>query len=491
MIPHSATLAINEKIAARRAAGHQVLHLGFGEAGLPVLAEVAAALTGATDDNAYGPVVGSARARQAVAGYFSRRGLPTTAEQIVLGPGSKALLYAALAALPGDVVLPAPSWVSYAAQAALTHKRVVGVPIPAEAGGVPDPERLEPALDAARAAGADPRILVLTLPDNPTGTAASATLVERVCGVARRCGLTIVSDEIYRDLAFDPEQHQSPAALLPDRTLVTGGLSKSMALGGWRIGFIRVPPGQAGEEVHHALVGIASEVWSSLACPMQAAAAFVLDEPEVVTRHVARSRRLHARVARAAHAIYLEAGALCRAPGAAFYLYPDFEPVRARLAARGIDTGEALAEHLLDEHGVGVLAGRHFGDEPRALRFRAATSLLYGDTPERRWQALAAPDPLVLPWMPARSITCATRWRPWEADAGVSQLAAGRPTASMTRRSRASTSVATGSSAGFSTSANMARGSAIDTIAPPPSASCTTTLHGSSSPICPSAWRAR
>lgn len=399
MIPHSATLAINEKINLRRSAGRSVIHLGFGEAGLPVLPAIADALASAAGENGYGPVMGSERVREAVAGYFGRRGLPTAAGQVVLAPGSKALLYAALAALPGDVVLPVPSWVTYAAQAELTGKRVVGVPIPAAAGGVPDPDLLEPAVAAARAAGADPRILVLTLPDNPTGTSAGADLVRQVCELAERHDLTIVSDEIYRDLTFDPDQHLSPAALLPERTVVTGGLSKSMALGGWRIGFARTPDGAAGRTLTEHIVGIASEVWSSLAAPMQVAAAFALDESPVVTDHLAASRRLHAAVVKAVHGVFIRAGAHCRPPDAAFYLYPDLEPLRPVLAERGIDTGAALAGHLLDEHGVAVLAGEHFGDDVKALRFRVATSLLYGRTTEQRWAALRSADPVSLPWI--------------------------------------------------------------------------------------------
>jgi aspartate aminotransferase len=400
-IPHSATLALNEAIAARRAAGHDVLHLGFGEAGLPVLDEAAAALAAAAGHNAYGPVVGSARARQAVAGYFARRNLPTSPDQVLLGPGSKALLYAALAALPGDLVLPVPSWVSYAAQAALAGKRVIGVPIPDSAGGVPDPDRLEAALDQARRGGARPRLLILTLPDNPTGTAAHAELLSRVCAIAERNDLVILSDEIYRDLTFAPERHVSPAEIAPERTIVTAGLSKSMALGGWRIGFARLPDGAPGRELTAAMIGIASEVWSCLPGPMDAAAAFVLEEPPAVVRHVAASRRLHAAVSRAAHEVFVAAGASCRAPAGGFYLYPDFEPLRAPLAARGIATGAALADHLLEAYGVAVLAGEHFGDEPHRLRVRVATSLLYGAGDEERWAALRSPDPLALPWIAA------------------------------------------------------------------------------------------
>ena len=265
-IRHSATLAVNERLQARRAAGEPVLHLAFGEAGLPVLPSLAAVLADSVRHNDYGPVAGIPAARAAAAGYFERRGLPTDPDQIVLAPGSKALLFALLAVLPGDVVLPVPSWVSYAAQAALVGKHVIGVPIPARAGGIPDPERLESALADARAG-----ILILTVPDNPTGTLPTRDLLAEVCRIAERHGIVVVSDEIYRDLCRTPSDFHSPAEFLPDRTVITSGLSKSLALGGYRIGFTRVPTEL--RTAHTDLIGVASEVWSSLAGPMQRVAA--------------------------------------------------------------------------------------------------------------------------------------------------------------------------------------------------------------------------
>lgn len=393
----SPTLAANERVQAKLDGGVDVLHLAFGEAGLPVLPSVAARLAAAVERNGYGPVAGSPVVRAAAAGYFERRGLPTTVEQVLMAPGSKALLFGLLSVLPGEVVLPRPCWVSYAAQAALAGKRVIDVPIAAAAGGVPDPGALRDALADARAAGRRPGILVLTLPDNPTGTLASRSLVAEVCEIAVDHGLVIVSDEIYRDLAYEPSSVCSPAELAPDRVFVTNGLSKSMALGGWRIGFVRLPAGPLGTDTGRALTGLASEVWSSLAAPMQSAAAYVLDEPEDVCEHVASSRRLHRLVTEAAHREVVAAGADCRPPAGAFYLYPDLEPMRSALATLGVETGAQLAELLLERHDVAVLAGDAFGDEPGALRFRLATSLVHGSTDDERWDALAADDPVSLP----------------------------------------------------------------------------------------------
>jgi aspartate aminotransferase len=398
VVVHSATLRINEEMQARRARGERVVHLGFGEAGLPVMPEVAEVLRDAAALNSYAPVTGSLPARTAVAGYLDRRGIPTGPEQVMLAPGSKPLLFGLVESLPGDVVLPAPSWVTYAAQAALTGRRVTWVPVPEHTGGVPDPDRLDAALSRARDEGAQPGILVLTLPDNPTGTTADAETLSRVCALARDHGLVVVSDEIYRDLAERPDRLTSPAALLDDRVVVTGGLSKNLALGGWRIGFARTPDSAWGEQLRTRLVGTASEVWSSLATPMDTVAAFAFDEPDEVTARVAASRRLHLSVSQAMHEVFTEAGATCRPPTAAFYLYPDLEPLRPAFERHGATTAETAATTLLERYGIGVLPGDSFGDDQAALRFRVATSLLYGEG-DQRLAALDSDDPAGLPWI--------------------------------------------------------------------------------------------
>jgi aspartate aminotransferase len=393
----SATLAADERVRRRIAAGLEVVHLAFGEAGLPVLPELAEILAQGAAANGYGPVAGSAAAREAAAGYFERRGLPTRPEQVLFGPGSKALLFGLVSVLPGDVVLARPSWVSYAAQAALAGKRTWHVPIDA-AGGVPDPAALEPALAAARAAGGQPGVLLVTLPDNPTGTVAPPEVVAEIARIAEANGLLVVSDEIYRDLAFEGPVG-SPAELVPERTFVTSGLSKSVALGGWRIGFARMPDSNVGREVGRALAGVASEIWSSLAGPMQHAAAYVLSEPPEIRAHVERGRLLHRRVSLAVFDLLTRGGVECRRPGGGFYLYPDLEPLRPQLARLGAETADRLAELLLERFGIAVLSGTAFGDSPDGLRFRAATSLLYGRTDDERREALASDDPTRLPWI--------------------------------------------------------------------------------------------
>ncbi|MGJ6965448.1 pyridoxal phosphate-dependent aminotransferase [Streptosporangium sp. G11] len=387
----SATLAANEDIERRRRAGERVLHLAFGEAGLPVHPALRERLATAAGLNGYGPVAGAPALREAAAGYWSRRGLPTDPGLVVCGPGSKPLLYGLLWAIGGDIVLPMPSWVSYAAQAELVGARSLLVPTPPGEGGVPDPERVVAAVRHARTQGRDVRSLLVTLPDNPSGTLAGASTIRRIAEVARELDLTIISDEIYRDLVHSPAAgFLSPADVAPERTVITSGLSKSLALGGWRIGVARLPS----PALRDRLLALASEIWSSPAAPVQQAAAYAYAEPPELVERVSRSRELHGAVARAVYERFVRAGVRVDAPQGGFYLYPDFT---------GLDFASSadLAAHLLDRHGVGVLPGHAFGDDPAALRVRVATSLLYGETTRSRLAALHASDPLELPWISA------------------------------------------------------------------------------------------
>jgi aspartate aminotransferase len=399
----SATLAANEALERRRRAGAPVLPMAFGEAGLPVAPSLASALAEAVDHNAYGPVAGSAEIRSAAAGYWNRRSVAADPDLVVCGPGSKPLLFALLLAIGGDVAVPRPSWVSYAAQSRLAGGRPVFVPTREGQGGVPAPDALATAVVRARAQGRDIRAVVVTLPDNPTGTVASPGVVRELAEVAREHDLVILSDEIYRDLVHDPATPlTSPAEIAPERTVVTTALSKSLAAGGWRMGVARLPDSPLGHALHRGLLGVASEIWSSPAAPIQRAAAYAFSEPPELVERVSRSRRLHAAVARTVAGQFAAAGALVRPPQAAFYVYPDFAPLRELLLERyEVGTANQLSHFLLQRYGLGVLAGSEFGDPREALRLRVATALLYGETDEERAAALAASDPVTLPWIDA------------------------------------------------------------------------------------------
>ena len=396
LVRPSATLATNQRVKELIAAGRPLVHLAFGEAGLPVHPVLREMLDAAASKNGYPPVAGTGAARSAAAGWFTRRGIGCEADSVIFAPGSKPLLFALLLALEGDVLLPTPSWVSYAAQAQLAGKHVVPIPIPLAAGGVPDPAALR---EWAQDHPGRNATLLVTIPDNPTGTIASEEIVGELCELAREHGWWIVSDEIYRDLAYEPSTVTSPARLLPERTVVTVGLSKQLALGGWRIGFARFPDTAGGRRLRSSIEAIASEVWSGMAGPMQEVAAFALEEPDELRAFVESGRRLHREVTSALHRVVVARGVTARPPAGAFYIYPDFSARSESLRHKGVNSSEQLAETLLERHDLAVLPGAVFGDPPHRLTVRMAASLLYGSGEGERWTALSSSAPAELPWI--------------------------------------------------------------------------------------------
>lgn len=393
----AANLALDAVVNHRLARGDDILHLGFGESRLPVPPELLdrVAMPPPTD---YGPVAGRADCLDAVAGYFSRRALPTEGDAVIVAPGSKPIFIAVMAARPGAVVLPAPSWVTYAPQARLLGRRVIRVPVPSGHGGIPDPEILADRLAQADRAGEPVGSLIITNPDNPTGAGAGPDLVRAVVEVASRHGVLVVSDEIYRDVLFDEDADYLSAAQIDHDVVVVTGLSKSLSIGGWRVGAARFADDARGAALRTAVLAVASHVWSNTSAPMQAVAAYAFSEPEPLVAHRRRCTRLHKTVTSQVHRVLTRSGAATAAtPVGGFYVYPDLRPVAAGLASVGVHSSADLERYLLDVHAVAVLGGHHFGDDPANLTFRAATSLICGRTAQECTEALSADDPLALP----------------------------------------------------------------------------------------------
>src|SRR5947208_6191689 len=238
----SATLSMNEAVAKRRATGRETIHLGFGEASFPLHPLLATALAEAAKKTAYAPVLGIPKLRQTIAEYLARkRGLTFSSDQIIVAPGSKPLLYALMQILEGDLLLPVPSWVSYAPQARLAGRKVIGVETDSVDCHRLTPHALSQAMLQAHRDGANPRILIVNSPSNPTGSMFEHTDVEALALWAREEGITIISDEIYAELAHGWCEHVSPASFYPDGCIVTGGLSKAFSSGGCRLGYAALP----------------------------------------------------------------------------------------------------------------------------------------------------------------------------------------------------------------------------------------------------------
>ncbi|MEU5952863.1 aminotransferase class I/II-fold pyridoxal phosphate-dependent enzyme [Streptomyces sp. NPDC047525] len=370
------------------------------EPGLPVLPELSAVLAGAAGRAHAEPPGGSPALLDAASGYWARRGLPGERDQVAAAPGAAPLLLALTAALGGgDVLLPRPCPAWWAPQVRLLGRSVYHVPTPAECGGVPDPYALLETVRRIRAEGGTPRLLVLSVADDPTATVPPPELLHEAVEAAADEGLHIVSDETWRDTLHRPHDTLliGPAEMAPERVTVLTDLSGAFLPPGWPAAVARFPAGARGAALRARTLDVLTALGACVAAPVGAAASYALGEPDEVTDRLDRATRLHARVAAAAQREVLAAGALALPPRAGRHFYVDLGPLRPALAARGVGDSQDLEDFLGERLAMPAPGGHRFGDDLGALRVRLSTGPLLGSTRQERMTSLTAPDALELP----------------------------------------------------------------------------------------------
>lgn len=277
---------------------------------LPVPPGLAAAATGAHTE----PTGGGPALLDAALAYWARRGLSADRHRTAAAPGAPALLLALTAALGGDVLVPRPCAAWWAPQARLLGRSVFHVGTPAECGGVPDPYALLETVRRVRAEGGDPRLLVLSVADDPTATVAPPEVVHETIEAAVGEGLHVVSDETWRDTLHEPHDtvFLSPAEMLPEHVTVLTDLAGPFLPPGWPAAIARFPANDTGVRLHDRVLDVLTALDARIAAPVAAAAAYALAEPDDITHRLAASVRLHARVATAAHRTLVAVDALAR-----------------------------------------------------------------------------------------------------------------------------------------------------------------------------------
>ena len=367
--------------------------------GLPVLPELADVLAAAAGRSEPEPTGGGKALREAAAAYWIRRGLRGGPEHIAAAPGASPLLLALIAAHGGDVLMPRPCPPTWIPQARLLGRPAYHVPTPAECGGVPDPYALLETVRRVRAEGGRPRLLLISVVDDPTATVAPPELVREACEAAVAEGMHIVSDETWRDTLHRPHDTVllSPAEMCPEDVTVVSDLAGALTPSAWPVAVARFPDTERASARHARTLDILTALGALVAGPVAAAAAHALREPETVTARVRLAAGLQAQVAAAAHRAVLASGALARPPQAGRHLYADLGPLRSRLATQGVTDSLELEEYLTERLGASTPGGHRFGDELGALRVRLGTGPLLGSTPEQQMESLTAVEPLELP----------------------------------------------------------------------------------------------
>jgi aspartate aminotransferase len=358
-ISESATLAVDAKAKALKAAGRDVIGFGAGEPDFPTPDPIVQAAIAACSDpvmHHYTPAGGLPALRQAVADKTQRdSGYHVNAAQVLITNGGKQAVYEAFATLldPGDeVLLPAPYWTTYPEAIRLAGGRPVVVDTDTASGYLATVDQLE----AARTDRS--KILLFCSPSNPTGAVYPPEMVAAIGRWAVEHGLWVVTDEIYEHLLYDGATAPSMPVAVPelaDRCVVLNGVAKTYAMTGWRVGWMIGPT-----DVVAGATNLQSHATSNVSNVAQAAALAAVKGD--LSAAAAMRAAFDARRTTMVRMLNEIPGVECPTPLGAFYCFPSVQAILGRpLRARTPVTSAELAELVLDEVEVAVVPGEAFG----------------------------------------------------------------------------------------------------------------------------------
>jgi aspartate aminotransferase len=343
--------------------------LGLGQSPFPVPECVVNALRHHAHEKDYLPVKGLPELREAVADFHRRKDLVNaTADGVLIGPGSKELMFLLQLVYYGEILLPTPCWVSYGPQAQIIGRNVKLIHTTYEERWRITAERMIEYLkkenDTYR-----PRLMILNYPGNPDGDTYSMEELRRIADVAREYEVLLLSDEIYGQICHGGG-HFSLARFYPEGTIISSGLSKWCGAGGWRLGTFTFPKNL--RWLLDAMAVVASETFTSVSAPIQYAAVQAFRGGREIEEYLIHTRRVLRTLGAESARILSDSGIRVYRPRGAFYLFIDFSPFADQLGARGINDSREMVEQLLMDTGVAVLPGADFERPVEELTARLA-----------------------------------------------------------------------------------------------------------------------
>jgi aspartate aminotransferase len=357
-LKESPTLRINQHCKELAAKGKHIYKLGLGQSPFPVPDSVVNALRLYAPQKDYLHVQGLPELRKAVADFHRKKdGVDILPSNVIIGPGSKELLFLLQMVFEGEVIIPSPSWVSYLPQAKIIGNTIHVLHTTHENKWRLMPEELEKFCNENNSDRKKNYLLILNYPGNPDGITYAKESIIALAETARRNNIYILSDEIYGQLHHEGN-HVSIAKYYPEGTIISSGLSKWCGAGGWRLGTFSFPPNL--HWLMEAMAAVASETYTSVSAPIQYAAvqAFLCGaEIEDYLWHV---RKILALLGKEFASIIKKGNILVNDPTGGFYLFLDFTPLKEKLYSRGITDSAVLCDRLLDETGVAILPGVDF-----------------------------------------------------------------------------------------------------------------------------------
>jgi len=370
-IAESATLAVDAKAKALKAAGRPVIGFGAGEPDFPTpdyIVAAAAAATGVVANHRYTPTPGLPEMREAIVNKTKRdSNYVITADQVLVTNGGKQSVYQSFASIvdSGDeVLLPAPYWTTYPE----CIKLAGGVPVEVFADETQNYLVTVAQLEKARTPKT--KVLLFGSPSNPTGSVYSPEQVKEIGEWAVKNNLWVITDEIYEHLLYDGAAAPSLPVLVPelaDRCIIINGVAKTYAMTGWRVGWMIGP-----KDVIKAATNLQSHLSSNVSNVSQRAAIAALTGDLAAVHKMGdafnRRRKLIVQL------LNEIPGVTCPTPTGAFYVYPSVKGVLGKeIRGKRPTTSIELAALILDEVEVAVVPGEAFGPSGY-LRFSYATS---------------------------------------------------------------------------------------------------------------------
>ena len=341
----SSTLLINETSRKLEEQGKKIYKFGFGQSPFKVPEDVVRELKNNAHQNKYLPMQGLSELRNVVAKYTSKKkNYDYKSQNVIIGPGSKELMFLLHVIFDGEIILPAPSWVSYAPQAILGRNKVQILQTKRENNWFPTAPEIEEIILKDKNKN---YLLFLNSPNNPSGQICEN--LEEIASVAEKYNLIILSDEIYSELSFN-NNYQSVSNFCPKKTIISTGLSKWCGAGGWRLGYFLVPDSLT--EIKNMINVLASETFSAVSAPIQYAAIKAYENDH--SNYINKSKNILSAVGNYVYENLKSNKILINKPQGGFYLMPEFLNKKFKSSSEMCDT-------ILNDTGVALLPGSDFG----------------------------------------------------------------------------------------------------------------------------------
>ena len=347
----SSTLKINEISKKLEDSGKEIFKFGFGQSPFEIPTNIVSALKDNANHNIYLPMQGMKKLREVIAKHVSKKKkYEYTSENIIIGPGTKELMFLLQILFDGEILLPAPSWVSYYPQATLGRNKVHWIQTKRENNWFPTAQEIEEVVSKNKETN---YLLFLNSPNNPSGLICNN--LEEISSIVKKYNILVLSDEIYSELTFE-SSFKSISNFCPEKTIISDGLSKWCAAGGWRLGYFVIPKNL--NLLMEKIKVLASETFSSVSAPIQYAAitAYNSDQSE----YLKKARTILKGVGNYIYEILKSNNTIVNKPDGGFYLMPEF-------VNKNFSSSCEMCNDILVKTGVALLPGTDFGLPPEKM----------------------------------------------------------------------------------------------------------------------------